>query len=572
MARDFMRLTRLFLRLYAAPAIVWTILQTIVLLIFRKVTIAGDEGVLSEPNNAAVMACVGYLFLSFMLLLIFLGHRFSSAQRGTWLRQMPLRASVLNVFPMAVVFLNGLAMLLFVPWGAFDSGVSVFALGIPVGIFLILKRASNLLSGLLQAALAGVTLIAFWLGLFWDWSTVHTQFEVETLALPLFAFIWVVLGGRERKYVMVPAAAALSTLVVATLFSQLHRPTTFAEAVLAYDFLPTERTLAEYRRMATDANIWDEVDQFDLPEFINARSQQAALLLTEDEKIAFVDNVEKNRVRWRETKIAKRRPYRYAVYPQPELRFGGDSQYPIASFDLGEKAERHVYANWKDSDFLCNVLPHRKTDAYLEKLFTAEGCAGQLFKQWVWTMAADPEAGEFASLFDRWLLLAHEKSPPKTKSYLMMFANGGWDLHQGENKQKYEELRHTIFSQKPMDLALLNQVKADRFKNAVQRLAKVPEDRAGFIAAVDATEMNDENQAVPALYLCQQLFADCNAFIVARLSERVSLGEAWRRRSAALSFAEGARWFALLLEELKDEKNWPKIKQLIDAAKVRSDR
>ena len=569
MARDLMRLTSLFLRLYKFPALVWLAGQIAVLFIFRKVTVAGGENAVSEPSNTAVMACIGYLFTSFMLLLIFLGHRFSSAQRGTWLRQLPIRASSLNVLPFAIVFCNGLAMLLFVPWGAFDSGVSAFALGIPVAVFLVLKRASNFLFGLLQAALAGVLLIVFWLLFFWDWSTVHTQFEVETLALPLFTFIWLVLGGRERKYVMAPAAACLGVLIVATALSQYRRPSSFADAVLAHDFFPSERTLAEYRRLAKENDAWERVDQFDLPAFVNARSQEMALSLSEEEKITLIENVERNRMKWREERVSKRRHLHYAVYPQPELRLGGDTKYPIAGFDLQRESEQHLYANWRDSDFLCNTLPVRRTDAYLEKLFTSEGCVGQLFRQRVWTMAAE-SGGDFGRRFEQWLLDAHAKSPPKTKSYLMGFANGGWDLRQGGNKLKYDELRHVIFSQKPMNAELLKMVKADRFKNSLELLAQLPDDREGFLAALDETGMNDENPRVPLLYLCQQLFGDCNDFIVAKYSERISLLEAWRRRSKALSFEDGARWFALLVDELEDAKNWPRVQQLIEAAKTRT--
>lgn len=569
MYKDFSSLTRLFMRIYWLPATIWIAVQILVISYYRILTLVYSiaEPIPATPSNTVIFSMAGVLALSYMVLLIFMGNLFSSSQRASWLRQLPFRASSLNLFPLFVTLLYGLCLLIFIPWGSFSSGVSVFTIGIPVSVFLVLKNARNYVIGLCKAASTGVVLIFIWLYLFYDWSAHQPQLVVEIAALLLFCTIWQTLARKERIYTLPIATILIGLLTSSSLYRQFRTPDTFIDATLDHAFFSTEKTLVRFKKIALKRSYWESVEQFDLPSFVRFKSQDFVNSFSDDEKIQFIENIEFNRMRWKDIKLPANRPMRFASFLQPEIRFRNYSGFPIGKFNVTPKIESYLYAHWKNSPLFCQLLPFRKTGEYLNKMFNYEDCS--LFNQATWSFYSFFERGEYETLFDKYLLESFEKAPSKTKSNLMLFLSGGWGL--SETKDKYDGLRHVIFNQKPLLEDLLVQMKTDRYRLSLGKLKKLPHDQEGFYREVDHFSVNDNDSKVPILFLCQYLFDDCNEYLNKRKSEALSLPNAWFLRIHSLSFDDEGIWIFWIKQEVSKSENWLKIAKLLKYTEDRTD-
>lgn len=112
---------------------------------------------------------------------------------------------------------------------------------------------------------------------------------------------------------------------------------------------------------------------------------------------------------------------RFATYPQfvRLLSFFESQSFPIGERNVSEVVEKHLYDHWKDSQLFCEILPTRKTQAYLEKIFRIVACGRALFRSSAWKYYSFSEPGEYEALFDRYLLEAYTKSPPSTRAVMM---------------------------------------------------------------------------------------------------------------------------------------------------------
>jgi len=519
------------------------------------------------PSNTVLFTLAGVISLSFLALLIFLGNLFSGAQRTNWLRQLPFRASSLNLFPLLVTFGYGLCLLIFIPWGAFSSGVSAFAIGIPIAVFLVLKNSRNFLIGLFVSSATGVALIAMWIYLFYDWSALQPQYKVELAALLTFSGIWQVLGRKERLYTLPISTLLLILLMSLGLYRQNRTPENFVEATLDHTFFPTTKSWTWFKKIALEKNYWDSMEQYNLPSYVRYRAQDFSEGLNDDEKIQFIENIEFNRVKWKDANLPVNRPMRFASFLQPEIRFSNYSVFPIGRYNVTEKVEKYLYAHWRDSNLFCQILPTRKTNEYLDKVFNVEHCFGQLFRREVWTYYSLFEHGDFETTFDKYLLEAYDKSPSKIKTNLMWFLSAGWELP----AEKYKEKHQVIFNQKPLTTEMLEQIKMDRFRVSLVKLKKVSHDRSTFLKDVSSYSVNDTDPKIPLLFLAQYLLGDPDSFLNEKKSETVSLLEAWNRRAHDLNLSDLGIWAYWWEGEIARSENWPKLEKLFKYIEQRED-
>ena len=75
MFKSGLQITRFLARVYGAPAIVWAVLQVIVIILIRKICIdtSLDSPSQAEPSPMPAFALLGLLACSYVVLLVFLG-------------------------------------------------------------------------------------------------------------------------------------------------------------------------------------------------------------------------------------------------------------------------------------------------------------------------------------------------------------------------------------------------------------------------------------------------------------------------------------------------------------------
>ena len=275
MLTDFRKLSNILLRLYRTPILVWLVFQIVAILLYRRLTIVDDmhARATDTDSKSAILFFAALMSLGYAVLLIFLGHLFSSAQRSAWLRQLPISTAAFNIYPVALIILQGLAIRCLIPWGAFNAGVSVFTISIPIAIFIVIKNAHDIVTALVKASAVGIVLCLLWLYGFYDWSAVHAKLEVEAAATLLFTAIWMLLAGRERRYFVIGTIGLMAIIGGEWISKENTVPRNFSEAVLAYDFSRSQRTWENFKAIALSAEKWEAADQAGLPKFILYRGQ-----------------------------------------------------------------------------------------------------------------------------------------------------------------------------------------------------------------------------------------------------------------------------------------------------------
>lgn len=551
--------------------LIWGLLQISFILVFRNLTHAESE------TFATVKAETIYVWFLFVLTLSYgwligLGITFNVKQRENWLRQLPLPDRTFTVTPIILIFIYGVLIQFLLPWGPYVSELPLYTLLMPILGFLILKNLPYV-RGIILSMIAVIVYLVVWHFLFSHWSINQSTVVAHGVTFLVFSVVLLLFFRRESRYLLVVPIGLTALLLTESVFHTFRKAGNFREALADLTFVETEKTVAAFRTLALDKEIWRSVDQYSIPRFLRYKSQIFANQhLTSQEKIQFIENVHRNVDLWKEARLSSRRPGMWSFYPQPAPLTDGTSEFPVSHSNVDEEIESYLYANWKQSAVFCELLPFRKEKQYLDKIFLSD-CGRSVSRlSAVLTAYNILEYGEFEKLLDQYLLSAHDEADSNTRASLVWAIRYAW--HLGDTTQAPDP---SLFTQRPLSPETLSQLKAAyrlRVDQSLRPLLGLSRDQ--FVKVIRHLNLPShsrvQSDAINPMILGQLTFGNMYELAGRRQSRRLSLAEAWSEKWQSVlqtrRFDEQGLWLFWITQEILNDAYWERLQKALALAKA----